>query len=128
MTDPKQVEPTAEPVAWLWTGHNGHVQAFVTKPPPSMLRDPQCQPLYAAPPPAPPEALAALSELVALKELKERLQQEHEAEYIAEGRGEPGINMRQHQRDAEEYRRRKPLAWAAAIKVVSEASRDRSAS
>lgn len=45
-------QPSAEPVAWLWTNRAGpskHVQAFVTKPPPSMLRDPQCQPLYLHP-------------------------------------------------------------------------------
>jgi hypothetical protein len=43
-------EPASEPVAWLWTGHNGNVQAFTSKPPPSMLADPQCQPLYLSAP------------------------------------------------------------------------------
>ena len=54
----ESVTKAAEPVAWLWTGHTGNVQAFVTKPPPSMLADPKCQPLYAPSPQTPAETQA----------------------------------------------------------------------
>ena len=53
MSEPEAAAPP-EPVAWLWVGHNGHRQAFVTKPPPSMLRDPNCTPLYPAAAPREP--------------------------------------------------------------------------
>jgi hypothetical protein len=39
------IRPQA-PVAWLYTGPSGHTQAFTSKPPPSMLREPNCKPLY----------------------------------------------------------------------------------
>jgi hypothetical protein len=74
------VAAPAEPVAWLWRGLN-HTQAFVTKPPPSMLSDPSCTPLYARPVAAPEPLTAALKGL---------LDARHEGRLVADAPGSEG--------------------------------------
>lgn len=40
-----EAAPESPTVAWLYTSRSGHVQAFTSEPPPSMLAEPNCEPL-----------------------------------------------------------------------------------